>query len=212
MAYLTSFPERLADGIIHAAGFSAALAAGIVLIVQAALWHSGADVAAISIYIAALLIGFVASAAYNLTPWLSARPWLHRLDHAAIYLKIAGTYTPLVVLMDTALAYTVLAIVWVVAILGAIGKLTGVLRPGLGSTLLYIALGWASVVLIWPLAHTLPLPALILMIAGGVLYTIGVLFNHAKDLRFSAAIWHGFVVSASTCFFIAIAMGLGAQA
>jgi len=216
MAYLYSRPERLADGAIHIVGIVATIIAGTLLIVQAARFMpngtSGADVAAVSVYVGAALFSFVASALYHTTPWDRLRPWLHRIDHAAIYLKIAGTYTPLVVVMGSLYAYVILALVWIVAMGGAIGKLMQWLQPGFASTMLYLALGWASVALIWPLAMTVPTIAVALIVIGGLAYSIGAIFNHWEGLRFSMAIWHVFVLAGSGCFFAAIALTLGAQA
>ena len=214
MAYLYSRPERLADGIIHILGIGAAIIAGTLLIMRAALHMpetiGSLGVAAVSIYAGAALCAFVASALYHMTPWDRARPWFHRIDHATIYFKIAGTYTPLIVLIGSVYAYLVLALVWAVAAIGAVGKMKQWLRPGLGSTVLYLVMGWASVTLIWPLAQTVPVLSLTLIISGGVLYSVGAIFNHCENLRFSTAIWHSFVLVGSGCFFAAIALALNA--
>ncbi|MEO1798434.1 MAG: hemolysin III family protein, partial [Pseudomonadota bacterium] len=151
MAYMYSRSERMADGTVHLLGIAASITATALLIVYAAKTQTGLDVAAVSVYGGVAIFAFVASAVYHLTPWDAVRPWLQRIDHAAIYLKIAGTYTPLVVLLGTGFSYFVLGVVWTIAIFGAVGKLTTLLKPGVASTFLYIALGWASMVLIWPL-------------------------------------------------------------
>lgn len=216
MAYLYSRPERLADGAIHILGIAATIIAGTVLIVQAAHFmqpsNGAGDLVAISVYVGAALLTFVASALFHMTPWDHVRPWLQRVDHASIYLKIAGTYTPLVVLIGTGYAYVVLAVVWTVAVAGAVGKMMRWLQPGVFSTFLYLALGWASVALIWPLAMTVPALSLGLIIGGGLLYSVGAVFIHWETLRYYVAIWHGFVLSASACFFAAIAIAFGTQA
>ena len=211
MAYMYTLPERVADGTVHVLAIGASITGTVLLIIYAAKTQSGLDVAAASVYGAFVIFTFVASALYHLTPWHRVRPWLHRIDHAAIYLKIAGTYTPLVVILGTASAYVVLAAVWGVALIGAVGKLTTWIRPGVVSTYLYIAMGWASLLLIWQLVAALPLAALILMFAGGVTYTVGAAFNHWDELRFNIAIWHVFVLTGSTLFFSAIAVSLAAQ-
>ena len=154
-----------------------------------------------------LILSLLASAAYHLLPWERSRPVFHRLDHAAIYLKIAGTYTPLVVLIGSWFAYVVLGVVWVVALLGAVAKLSFWATNARGSLALYLLLGWASVLLIWPMWLTLPGPAFALIAAGGLLYTVGTVFFAMKVLRFQNAIWHSFVLAASTCFFCAVSMG-----
>lgn len=209
MAYMYSRPERLADGTIHITGIVASVVATILLILYAGAAGSGLDVAAVSVYGAMAILAFTASAFYHMTPWGPLRPLLQRIDHAAIYLKIAGTYTPLVVILGGAFAYVVLGLIWVLALVGAVGKLTEWLKPGVVSTWLYVAMGWASVVLIAPLINEVPGLALWLMVAGGVLYTVGAAINHWETLRFNVAIWHAIVLVASGFFFTAIVLSLG---
>jgi hemolysin III len=199
--------ERIADGAIHAIGVTLALA-GAVLLTTFALLHADSRRAlAVGIYGIALIGTFVASACYHMTPWEHARPTLRRIDHAAIFLKIAGTFTPLTVLVGGAFAWTVLGIVWLVALGGAVAKLLWWQEPGRLGLLLYLGLGWLGVLLLWPLAAALPPPALALTALGGALYTVGVVFFAWESLKFSNAIWHAFVLVASACFFAAIAMG-----
>lgn len=208
---------RIADGMIHLLGVILAVAGAAGLIIAAGFWArqgqiGGGTVAAVSVYGAALIATFVASACYHLTPWERLRPTLRRIDHAAIYLKIAGTYTPLVVLIGSGFGYVVLALVWVLALVGAVAKLFYWAAPGRLAPGLYLGLGWLSLALIWSLAHSLPLPATALVVTGGLLYSAGVIFFNWDSFKFSNAIWHGFVLVASICFFTAIALGTFAQA
>lgn len=200
---------RIADGTIHALGVALALTGVVVLIVCAALWAKGGagQVAAVAVYGGALLASLVASACYHMTPWERLRPTLRRIDHAAIYLKIAGTYTPLVVLIGSAFSYAVLAAVWALAVLGAVLKLAFWRNPGRLATAFYLLLGWASVLLIWPLVQTLPIAALLLVLCGGLLYSAGVIFFNWDGLTYANPIWHGFVLAASGCFYAAITLG-----
>ena len=199
--------ERIADGFIHALGLTLAVTGAVSLIVFAAIWTGAGQVAAVSVYSAALVATFAASAFYHMTPWEGLRPTLRRIDHAAIYLKIAGTYTPLVVMIGSAFGYVVLGLVWSLALVGASAKLFYWAAPGRLAPLLYLFLGWISVALIWSLAHVLPVPATVLVIIGGLLYSAGVIFFNWETLKFSNAIWHGFVLAASGCFFAAITLG-----
>ncbi|TNC74643.1 PAQR family membrane homeostasis protein TrhA [Rubellimicrobium roseum] len=199
--------ERIADGVIHALGVAFALTGATMLTMQAASHADGARAVAVAVYGAALAGTFVASAFYHMTPWEGLRPTLRRIDHAAIYLKIAGTFTPLAVLEGSAFSWAVLGLVWALALLGAFAKLLFWREPGRWGFALYLALGWLGVLLLWPLAATLPPPALLLTAAGGLLYTFGVIFFAWDSLKFSNAIWHAFVLLASGCFFAAIAMG-----
>lgn len=208
MPYPYSVRETLADAGVHVVGVTAAMLAGAFLLIHVAQTEGPAQIAATSVYAAFMFLSLVASAAYHLLPWERSRPVFHRIDHAAIYLKIAGTYTPLVVLIGSAFSYVVLAGVWAVALFGAVAKLSFWATDARGSLALYLALGWASVLLIWPMWQTLPGPVLLLIVAGGGLYTLGTVFYAHDGLRYQNAIWHGFVLVASACFFAAVALGI----
>lgn len=204
--------ERIADGTMHALGTVGALSGAIVLIVWSAGIASGAQVAAIAVYGATLIATFAASAMYHFTPWERVRPLLRRFDHAAIYLKIAGTYTPLVVMIGSGFAYAVLTVVWALAVVGVALKLFFWRTPGRFGPALYLVMGWLSLALIWSLWPVVPVSAMVLMGMGGVLYTAGVPFYASETMKYAIAIWHGFVVAASACFFAAIAISVGAVA
>jgi len=203
--------ERIIDGTVHATGVLAALTGALILIVWSALHVGPAQIAAISVYGATLIATFTASAFYHLTPWESIRPMLRRFDHAAIYLKIAGTYTPLVVMIGSGFAYLVLAIVWGLALVGIVLKLFFWRTPGRFGPALYLVMGWLSLALIWSLWPLVPMSAMILMGIGGLLYTGGVPFYASRTMKYSTAIWHSFVLAASACFFAAIAIATAAM-
>ncbi|SFR33547.1 hemolysin III [Yoonia tamlensis] len=200
--------ERIADGAIHALGVIGALSGAVLLIVWATGIGSAGHIAAVAIYGATLIATFVASAMYHMTPWERIRPVLRRFDHAAIYLKIAGTYTPLVVMIGSGFAYLVLGIIWGLAAMGMVIKLFFWRTPGRFGPLLYLVMGWLSVLLIWSLWDIVPAAAMALITVGGLTYSLGVIFYAAENMRFSNAIWHGFVVAASACFFAAITISL----
>jgi hemolysin III len=199
--------ERLADGLVHLIGTIGALIGGIALITLVNGPGSLGDLFATWVYVAMILTAFVASAVYHMTPWEHLRPTFRRFDHAAIFLKIAGTYTPLVVLIGSNFSYLVLGLVWAVALYGISRRLFYWSEPGMGSTVLYLGLGWASLALAWPMTQTIPALSFWLVILGGVTYTAGVIFYKWESLRFSNAIWHVFVVAASACHFFAIYFG-----
>ncbi|MEQ8308691.1 MAG: hemolysin III family protein [Hoeflea sp.] len=200
--YLTR-SEQFADGSMHAIGVTGAILGAVLLLVWAAPVSAPWEIAAVAVYAITLIATFTASAFYHLTPWEGLRPALRRIDHAAIYLKIAGTYTPLVVMIGSGLAYLVLSVVWAMAIIGMTLKLMFWKTPGRFGPVLYLVMGWMSIVLVWTHWSELPLGYIV---AGGLLYTVGVAFHTAKNMRFSSAIWHGFVISASACFFTAISL------
>jgi hemolysin III len=200
--------ERIADGVIHGLGVSFALTGAVLLVVFAALQAEAGQIAAVIIYGAALVATFTASALYHMTPWEGLRPTLRRFDHAAIYLKIAGTYTPLVVLIGSAFAYVVLGIVWALALIGMAIRLLRRGKTGRIGPAIYLFMGWLSVLLVWPMIQSYPPLVLTLVLTGGLLYTLGVIFFRWESLRYSNAIWHGFVLAASGCFFAAITVGV----
>ncbi|HEV8034302.1 PAQR family membrane homeostasis protein TrhA [Yoonia sp.] len=202
--------ERIADGTMHAVGVLGAVTGAIVLIIWSLGTATPGQIAAICVYGATLIATFVASALYHMTPWEGIRPLLRRFDHAAIYLKIAGTYTPLVVMIGSGFAYAVLAIVWGMAVIGMTLKLFFWQTPGRFGPALYLIMGWLSLALVWSLWPVVPASVMVLIAIGGLLYTAGVPFYASETLKFSTAIWHGFVVTASGCFFAAIAIAMAA--
>ena len=203
--------ERIADGTMHAVGVLGAVTGAVVLIIWSSGQATAAQITAISVYGATLIATFVASAFYHMTPWEGIRPLLRRFDHAAIYLKIAGTYTPLVVMIGSGFAYAVLAVVWGLAVIGMVLKLFFWRTPGRFGPTLYLVMGWLSLALIWSLWPIVPVSAMVLIAVGGLLYTAGVPFYASETMKFSIAIWHGFVVAASGCFFAAIAIATAAM-
>lgn len=200
--------ERIADGTMHAVGVLGAITGAIVLIIWSLGTATPGQIAAICVYGATLIATFVASAFYHMTPWEGIRPLLRRFDHAAIYLKIAGTYTPLVVMIGSGFAYAVLAIVWGLAVIGMTLKLFFWQTPGRFGPVLYLIMGWLSLALVWSLWPVVPASVMALIAIGGLLYTAGVPFYASETLKFSTAIWHGFVVTASGCFFAAITIAM----
>jgi hemolysin III len=204
--------ERIADGIVHVIGITASLTAFVVLLVAAIPTLDVFSSTALVIYAVTVVGLFIISAAYHMIPHQPWKQVLRRFDQAAIFLKIAGTYTPLVILIGSAFSYGVLAFVWIMAVVGAISKLSMWQSIDRFSTLLFLALGWASLTLAWPMFSNLPVAVSVLIVTGGVLYTVGVIFHHWDSLKFQNAIWHVFVLAASACHFAAVAHGTFALA
>ena len=196
-----SLGERVADGCIHAVGIASSLIAlGVLLVIgvqsQMTLWA-----ASLAIYGLALVAMFSFSACYNLImhpPKL--KEVFRRLDHAAIFLMIAGTYTPFVLIkMNNAWGLILLAVVWTIAIIGIVIKLA-IPRFLEGLTVgLYLAQGWAIVAAWHPLVTAVPIWVAILLGVGGLLYTVGVVFHLWERLPYQNAIWHAFVLTAASC-------------
>ncbi|HEY3888179.1 MAG TPA: hemolysin III family protein [Caulobacteraceae bacterium] len=201
--------EKLADGLVHALGLSAAAAGGVVLIVLCVVTGGGAGLAAATgLYSLCLITMLACSTAYNLTRPTRARPFLRRLDEAAIFLMIAGSYTPFTTQrMDQAWAISMTTLVWVLALAGVAGKLLTSRLPDWVWTAGYVAFGWVALIALRPLIQGVPVVALVLLIAGGLIYTTGALIFHSR-LPYRRAIWHGFVVTAAGAHYAAICAGV----
>src|SRR5215471_18308938 len=197
--------EIIADGVVHAIGILCGLIAATVLVVLTAVYASAFEIAVVSIYVAGLLSMLVLSATYNLWP-VSRTKWvLRRFDHSAIYLLIAATYTPFIVeLKQNVFAYALLIGVWCVAIFGIVLKLRWPGRFDRLSVGLYLALGWSGAMLYEQVTTTVPTLALACVIAGGVLYSLGVIFHSWRRLRFQNVIWHCFVLLGAACHYTAV--------
>ena len=203
--------ERLVDAAMHVTGVTAALVAAPVLIGLAASIHgTGAVLWAAAVYAVTLVAMFAASACYHLLPLSRLRSFWRRLDHAAIYAKIAGTYTPFAVLLGGERAGLILAGMWSAAGAGIVLKMVDPHRLEWLMLGLYLAMGWAVLVIGWPILAALETPALVLLITGGGLYTVGVVFHLWESLPFQNAIWHGFVLVASFVFYAAVVIEIGA--
>jgi len=149
------------------------------------------------------------SAAYNLTKPSKARPFLRRLDEAAIFVMIAGSYTPFTSQrLEGAWAWSMTSVVWGIAAAGVAGKLLFPRIPEKLWVLLYVAFGWVAVVAIVPLIQGVAMSALILLAVGGLIYTSGALIFLKETLPFRRAIWHGFVVAAAAVHYAAVFAGV----
>jgi hemolysin III len=197
--------ELIVDGVIHSFGVLGGIVAAVALVVIAVLVASPSEIAAVTIYVAGLVIMLCLSASYNLWP-VSPRKWLlRRLDHSAIYMLIAATYTPFMVQMRTSVASVgLLAGVWSVAAIGIVLKLFFPGRFDKLAIALYLAMGWSGAMVYNTIAEVLPPSVLWLIAAGGVLYSFGVIFHVWERLRFQNAIWHAFVLLGAACHYSAV--------
>jgi len=197
--------ELIADGVVHIVGICFGLVAATALIVLTAVYATAVDIAAVSVYVAGLLAMLVLSATYNLWPVSRAKWVLRRFDHSAIYLLIAATYTPFIMqLKDSTFAIALLIGVWCLAIVGIVLKIALPGRYDRLATGLYLAMGWSGMMLYDAVVEKLPALTLGFTLAGGVLYTSGVIFHAWQRLRFQNAIWHGFVLLGAACHYTAI--------
>lgn len=199
-----TLPEHIADGVMHVLGLAAAIAGATALMVWSIIAVPSERIWPLIPYAIGLVATFALSAAYNLTLHKKIRAVLRRFDHAAIYLMIAGTYTPLALIGIGGGRGIALAIAaWGLAIFGITLKLAFFHRwPKLGFVL-YLAQGWLGVLAAWPMIQNLPLASLILIMIGGITYTLGTIF-YAANWRFSTAIWHGHVLAAAAVHYAAV--------
>lgn len=197
--------EYIADGTIHVLGIGLGITATIVLAVT--LWESGDPTRQITvlIYAACLLAMLTCSALYNMITRVRKSELLRRLDHAAIFLMIAGTYTPLAaVIIGGWTGGLLLSVVWTGAVAGALIKLTGLKGLERLSVHIYLCLGWVVVFAVKPLVENASVFGFYMILAGGLLYTIGTVFFARKQFPFQNAVWHAFVLSAAVCHFSAV--------
>ncbi len=197
--------EELANSLSHGVGFICAVAATPILIIGAVNRGSAADVVGSSVFGATMVLLYLASTWYHAAPVSRFRDRLQRLDHAAIYLLIAGTYTPFTLgVLSGVWGWTLFGLVWGAAAVGMCEKLiAGVRYPRL-STAVYVIMGWLVLIAIRPLLLNMPPQGIRWLVAGGVSYSAGVVFYSARRLPYSHFIWHLFVLAGSTCHFFAV--------
>jgi len=201
--------ELALDRAIHWVGVGAGAAGAVALLIVFVGNHGTRGLVAVLLYAVCLMAMLCCSAAYNLSSPSPRQEWLRRLDHAAIFLMIAGTYTPFTVLrLAGGWSILLTAVVWSVALLGAAAKLLFPRRLEGASVVIYLALGWIGVIAAQPIAAALDLPSLVLLAAGGLLYTLGTAFHLWRSLPFQNAIWHGCVLSAAGCHYAAVMLSV----
>ncbi|WP_274351079.1 PAQR family membrane homeostasis protein TrhA [Roseinatronobacter alkalisoli] len=198
--------EQRMDAAIHVVGLVGVLVA-VPLMIGAALFYSqGSDrpwtFLAVAVYGLAFMAMIGASALYNLTPGAGLNWLFRRLDHSAIYVKIAGTYTPFTLISGQGV--WLMAGLWAAALCGVVLKCLSPERFHWPALVLYLGMGWVGVMILPQMLATLPLASVVLIIAGGLVYTLGVLFYLWTRLRFHYAIWHVFVLTASFLFYAAV--------
>ncbi|WP_010277429.1 PAQR family membrane homeostasis protein TrhA [Paenibacillus senegalensis] len=202
---MNTWKEEAANTITHGIGVLCSIAALVLLIIHPS--HSGEWPRMISftIYGVTLVLLYLASTLLHAISRVNWKKVLRTLDHSAIYLLIAGTYTPyMLVTLNGWLGWTVLGFVWLLAVFGIVMKIFCLKWFARLSTLFYLLMGWAVIIVIVPLSQNLALNGLLWLIIGGLLYTLGSLFYVAKKLPYSHAIWHVFVLAGSVAHFISI--------
>jgi hemolysin III len=197
--------EEVASALTHGFGAVAALAGGVVMITLTALHGDGWQLAAAIVFAASMLLLYVASTLYHAIPHPGAKARLKVLDHCAIYLLIAGTYTPFTLVgLRGDVGRNLFIAIWSLAAAGIVFKLFFTGRFKLLSTLVYIAMGWMVIVAIKPVWNALDAWTFGWLLAGGIAYTLGTVFYHRPSMRWSHAVWHLFVITGSVCHYIAV--------
>ncbi len=200
-----SVGEEIANSISHGIGLLAALVGAPVLIV-AAVWRGGAaGVVGASVFAATLVMLYFTSTVYHALRGERAKRLFRILDHSAIFFLIAGTYTPFTLgVLRGGWGWTLFGIVWGLAVVGVLLKVVGGVRFPVLSTGVYLAMGWLVLIAIKPLWDRVPPWGLFWLLAGGLAYTLGVVFFAAQRLRYGHFVWHLFVVAGTVCHFIAV--------
>jgi hemolysin III len=197
--------EEWANALIHGVGIIASLTGGAVLITLAAVFGDTTRVVGAAVFVFTLVLLYTASTLYHVVPHERHKSRLKVLDHCAIFLLIAGTYTPftLVALRGT-WGWALFGSIWSLAVLGIAFKLFYTGRFRRASTVIYLAMGWLIVVAVGPLSQALPSWTLACLIGGGVVYSLGTPFYLSRRVPYAHAIWHAFVLGGSVLHYAAI--------
>ncbi len=198
--------EELANSISHAIGLVGAMIGTPILLVAAFYHGSIFFLVGTIIFTVTMLLVYFGSTLYHAWPQTRVKSFLQVMDHSAIFLLIAGTYTPFALgpLRDAG-GLTMLGIVWILALFGVVMKATrGALRHRKLSMTLYLGTGWIALIFIRPLALAVPWSAVLWLIAGGIAYTAGTLFFANERLRYAHFVWHLFVLAGTSCHFAAV--------
>lgn len=200
-----SLGEEIANSVSHGVGFLAAVAATPVLLLSAVRNGGAARIVGASVFAATMVLLYLTSTLYHALPGNRAKRVFQVLDHAAIYLMIAGTYTPftLGVLRGT-WGWTLFGLVWGLGLVGVVLTAAGGVRYPKLRTSLYLAMGWLILIAVKPLWLRMPSEGLFWLLGGGIAYTVGVVFYAAKGVRYSHFVWHLFVITGTACHFIAV--------
>ncbi len=200
-----SVQEEIANSVTHGVGAGLAIAGLAVLVVLAVRYGDPWQIVSVSIFGASLVILYSASTLYHAVQQPRLKSVLRKLDHASIYLLIAGTYTPfLLISLRGPTGWTLLAVVWIMATLGVLWKMFFTGRFEVIATIVYILMGWMGVVAVRDMLANVPPAGILFLFAGGIVYTLGVIFYAIEKIPYNHAVWHLFVLGGSICHFAAV--------
>jgi len=212
MSRLQQRSEELANTLTHAIGLVLAVGSTALLIALASAFAGAREIVSVTVFSIGLVLLYSASTAYHAVHDPVTKARLKILDHCAIFVLIAATYTPFTIaVIRGGWGWSLFAVVWGLAILGILFKLWFTGRFHHLSTMTYVAMGWLVVVAFVPLSQALTPTALGFLISGGVVYTLGTVFYHFERIPFNHAIWHVFVLAGSLCHVIAVGAQLVGQ-
>lgn len=200
-----SFGEEVANSLIHGLGIVLSIGGLATLVAFAALSGAALAVVSCAVFGTALVLAYTASTLYHAIPLQAPKRVLRHLDHVAIYLLIAGTYTPFtLVAMQGVWGWGLFAAIWTLAVAGFVLEFTALRHVRWLMALVYVGMGWLALVAFEPLTRSLETGGLALLLAGGVVYTLGVPFYLWRKLPYHHAVWHLFVLAGSVLHFLAI--------
>ena len=203
--YTQTVMEEIANSITHGLGFGLSVAGLTILVVLASMEGDPWRITSFAIYGSSLTILYLVSTLYHSLTHSRTKAIFRRLDHSAIYLLIAGTYTPVILIsMRTTWVLYLLPIIWAMAILGVYIKVRYIHRYERLSLAFYIFMGWFALIAVKPMFNSIPIESFIWIIVGGLSYTSGVIFYAWERLPFNHTIWHGFVLMGSVSHYIGI--------
>jgi hemolysin III len=199
--------QELANTLTHGVGVLAALVGGVLLITMASLRGDPWRIVGAAVFTATLVLLYTASTLYHAASSPRAKRRLKVLDHASIYLLIAGTYTPFTLGgLRGGWGWSLFGVIWGLAVAGVVFKLFAAGRFPRASTAIYLAMGWLILIAVGPMARSLSPAVMGWLLAGGLAYTLGTIFYHNRRFTYAHAVWHGFVLAGSVCH--AVAVGL----
>jgi len=197
--------EEAANSISHGLGLLLAIVAVPILVIEAVRLGSVQFTVGVCVFGATLILLYLASTLYHSLTHEAGKSLCRLLDHTAIFLLIAGTYTPFSLgVLRGRWGWSLLAVIWALAILGITLKISVRTRYSRITIVLYVIMGWLAIVAIKPILLLVPVPGILLIFAGGIAYTAGLAFFAAQRLRYNHFIWHLFVIAGTTCHFFAV--------
>jgi len=203
--YNQSIREEIANAVSHGIGFLLALAAAPILIISAVRTGKAGGIVGASVFAATVMLLYLTSTLFHSLSRNKTKKIFQVLDHSAIFLLIAGTYTPFTLgVISGAWGWTLFGLIWGFAVLGILFKITMGLKYPKLSTSMYLAMGWLIIIAIKPLWYNMPFWGLFWLAAGGIAYTVGVAFYTSRKIPYGHLIWHLFVIAGTFCHFIAV--------